>query len=292
MFGKKCEKFSLSRFKVLKSRSQEKKKLRATTFEYTYVNILSDFQTGGNLEDLLLDIEHLSHDLEQMQFENNRIYDEFGAQLLKADQAQPYRSEMNLILSFDGAKPTFTEEKNDTSREKSRINQCSSSVGSSNISQKSKDVVNNLETPSPKIPQAMNLLPNTLPYIKKSDKKPQTSPQSGSEPAMLDTNTSSKDSHPNRQIDSPIVAIPLPPPVPLSKDKSNAKSNGNTATVRRHFFRHNSSGIKIFVDKENVTEPERSSGSPERSASALQVPKQDGTDTQSDQSKGADSVRE
>lgn len=75
------------------------------------------FQTGGNLEDLLLDIEHLSDDIEKMQFENNRIYDDPNLMKNTNGAEQPYRSEMNLILSFDGSRSTFVEKSNENLEE-------------------------------------------------------------------------------------------------------------------------------------------------------------------------------
>lgn len=231
-----------------------------------------------------MDIEHLSNDLEQMQFENNRIYDEYGAQKHKADQNQSeYRSEMNLILSFDGAKPKFTEGKN----------QCGDHSGGSGS--KPSDVTAILETPPPKVPQAMDLLPNTLPYVKKVDYKPHTASPSNSKSSLSDTVAVNDADHtpPKDRIDGTVATIPKPPPLPIAKDKLTVTSNSSggqqaTATVRRHFFRHNSSGISIVVDKDNVNE--RSSSSPEFSANTLQVPKIDAPDPQTDKSNDVDKV--
>lgn len=183
-----------------------------------------------------------------MRFENNRIYDEFGAQRLKENVQQPYRSEMNLILSFDGAKPTFTEDKNDDQQE---------------MSAGPKDLSESLETPPPKVPFAMSLLPSTLPYIKNSDKQTPTSDMKT--PTPVDN---------IKQSDG--VAIPLPPNNHPTKDKSAAKSNnGKTATVRRHFFSHktNPSNIKIIVDdtKESSIE-EDSKHSPDKTMATLAIP--------------------
>lgn len=185
-----------------------------------------------------------------MRFENNRIYDEFGAHRLKDNVQQPYRSEMNLILSFDGAKPTFTEEKN--------VDQQETSVGS-------KDINESLETPPPKVPCAMSLLPSTLPYVKNSDKQ---TPMSDAKAITSAENIKQSDG----------VAIPLPPNNHPARDKNAAKAkNGKTATVRRHFFSHktNASNIKIIVDdtKESSIE-EDNKHSPDRTMATLAVPEE------------------
>lgn len=62
-------------------------------------------------------------------------------------QAKPYRSEMNLMLCFDGSNPPkIIPMENETNENTSAT-------------------VNKQDTPPPLIPNPMNLLPTTLPYI-------------------------------------------------------------------------------------------------------------------------------
>lgn len=182
-----------------------------------------------------MDIEHLSNDIEQMQFENNRIYDEFGAQKYKENQQQPYRSEMNLILSFDGSQPTFTEEKND--REPT---------------QDLKYIDDNLETPPPKIPLAMDLLPIPLPYVRKNEATDHPKSLSASTKCDIDgegnTDRGSTDTDENHTDTLPLPSMIVPP-----KDKIPPKpiNTGAIATVRRHFFPRKSSASKMSAEPDN-----------------------------------------
>lgn len=61
-------------------------------------------------------------------------------------QAKPYRSEMNLMLCFDGNNPKIIPIENET-------NETASATA------------NKQDTPPPLVPNPMNLLPTTLPYI-------------------------------------------------------------------------------------------------------------------------------
>lgn len=216
------------------------------------------------MEDLLLDIEHLSNDIEQMQFENNRIYDQPKFAKNIDPSQQPYRSEMNLILSFDGSKSTFVEERNENS---------------GNHVMPPKEFEENLETPPPKIPVPMELLPNTLPYIKKNDKDGISTTNKGVEDECGEQTE-------NTVTDGPMTRIPLPPAGISAKEKPNSKTNnGAIATVRRHFFpqKSNASKIKIIVDdsRDSVADEEHSS-SPECSTKPRQSIAEGTNDTQPD----------
>lgn len=118
-------------------------------------------QVGGNLDDLLQNIEHLSQDIIQIQNENQKITSKYSmttpsnekpvisttnSTLSTIQQAKPFRSEMNLMLSFDGNNPKIIPIENETNE-----------TTSTNA--------NKLDTPPPLIPNPMNLLPSTLPYI-------------------------------------------------------------------------------------------------------------------------------
>lgn len=169
------------------------------------------------MEDLLLDIEHLSNDIEQMQFENNRIYEQPKFPNNIDGMPHPYRSEMNLILSFDGSKSSFVEKKNVTSEEPS--------MTSTAYGEKS-------GTPPPKIPIAMELLPNTLPYVKKD--------------ATMTTNRSASDEN-----NALAEMIRKPLKIPVQENANDEK----TATVRRHFSPQKAGApeIKIIVHENKAS---------------------------------------
>ncbi|KAJ6649923.1 hypothetical protein Bhyg_05164 [Pseudolycoriella hygida] len=123
------------------------------------------FQIGGNLDDLLQNIEHLSQDIIQIQHENQKITSKYSMTPITTDratinttdstlstiqQAKPYRSEMNLMLCFDGSNPKIIPMENETNE----------TASSANASKQ--------DSPPPLVPNPMNLLPTTLPYIASS----------------------------------------------------------------------------------------------------------------------------
>ncbi|XP_037047807.1 uncharacterized protein LOC119082384 isoform X2 [Bradysia coprophila] len=126
-----------------------------------------NFQVGGNLDDLLQNIEHLSQDIVQMQQENQKITSKYN--LVKSEsekameiakdstgstiqhQSKPYRSEVNLMLCFDGSNQKIIPVENDGTDKTPLATE------------------NQLDTPPPYVPKPMNLLPTTLPYIASDD---------------------------------------------------------------------------------------------------------------------------
>lgn len=96
------------------------------------------------------DIQGLSKSVESMQLQSspqlNRIYENVTTSKHTAsDQSPPYRTEMSLVLSYDGNKSKYSTSQNSTK-----------SQGSD-------------QSPPPSIPKAMKLLPNKLQYAGKSD---------------------------------------------------------------------------------------------------------------------------
>lgn len=93
------------------------------------------------------DIEILSTDIQQMQKQNQQYHSHLSLNRLPTTsdsipkpksnllQNKPFRSEMNLMLSFDGDQPKITP------------------------------LVSIQDSPPPSVPNPMNLLPPTLPYI-------------------------------------------------------------------------------------------------------------------------------
>lgn len=126
------------------------------------------FQRGGNLEDLLQDIELLSSDIQQMQKQNQQYHSHLSLNRLPTSndtilkpnllQTKPFRSEMNLMLSFDGDQPKIT--------------------------------ISTQDSPPPTIPNPMNLLPPTLPYIGFKEEFTRPGPESAtpSDPVELKEN--------------------------------------------------------------------------------------------------------
>lgn len=121
-------------------------------------------QVGGNLDDLLQNIEHLSQDIIQIQEENQKITSKYnlvksvsdktteiattdttGSTILQ--QSKPYRSEVNLMLCCDGINQKIMPVENDHTDDTTLV------------------TANQLDTPPPYVPQPMNLLPATLPYV-------------------------------------------------------------------------------------------------------------------------------
>lgn len=82
-----------------------------------------------------------------MQMQKNPMYENVkSVKNSDSDQPHPYRTEMSLILSYNGNKSKYSTTKNIDKAQESDI-----------------------ETPPPNVPQAMKLLPNQLPYATKND---------------------------------------------------------------------------------------------------------------------------
>lgn len=84
----------------------------------------------------------------QMQPQSNRIYENVTTEKhTDADQSPPFRTEMSLVLSYDGNKSKYSTNRNSTKQQESDQSQ----------------------TPPPCVPMAMKLLPKKLPYTGQSD---------------------------------------------------------------------------------------------------------------------------
>lgn len=123
------------------------------------------------MDDLLLDIEHLTKDLTQMQLANTRYQsakdlsqptnDDWGT-----SSKPPYRSEMNLLLSFDGATPTITSVTPATEPEQPTIETKPTPPVPPNTPSLNST---HQDSPPPIVPAPMTLLPITLPYVEFHD---------------------------------------------------------------------------------------------------------------------------
>lgn len=82
-----------------------------------------------------------------MKMHKNQIYENVkSAKNTESDQSHPYRTEMSLILSYNGNKSKYSTNQNVDKAQESDV-----------------------DTPPPNVPQAMKLLPNKLPYAAKSE---------------------------------------------------------------------------------------------------------------------------
>lgn len=105
------------------------------------------FQTAGQLDAILHDIQGLSKGIESMKMHKNQIYENVKrAENTNSDQSHPYRTEMSLTLSYNGNKSKYSTNQNADRVQESEI-----------------------DTPPANVPQAMKLLPNKLPYASKSE---------------------------------------------------------------------------------------------------------------------------
>lgn len=132
------------------------------------LHFFPNLQTGGNLDDLLQDIELLSRDILNMQYENQKFhsqcdlnYDGSHPSLTEGmSKKPPYRSEMNLLLSFDGntQKITSVPPAALPAVVSPTMPPCPP------LQDLLQDLVQTQETPPPTLPQQMELLPPMLPY--------------------------------------------------------------------------------------------------------------------------------
>lgn len=180
------------------------------------------------MDDILHDIEDLSKDIEQMQFHHNEIYDGSDA-IVDTYNEQPYRTEMNLILSYDGHQSKFTEK---------------SQHQNSFVSESE-----NTDTPPPNVPHAMELLPNTLPYVIMENTNYAANESSAFDSKQMEKENTENDTYntnPDQNISKKINFV-------RSSDDNNKEQltpkirrNSNPiAVMRKHLFCRKSSALKI-----------------------------------------------
>lgn len=167
-----------------------------------------------------------------MQFHNNQIYES-----IRTDEMhQPFRTEMSVVLSYDGNRKKITEN-HQPSPPVLRSDTCIGTDGTN--------------SPMQTLPRAMKLLPNTLPYIKKDTLMASTS-QSDSNPDDMerenDENAAMQDANgeiTTRNVN--FVATPTTDDGNMKEDASTKGSKNATtiASMRKHFFGRKSSVAKI-----------------------------------------------
>lgn len=184
-------------------------------------------QSDVALDEILHDIEDLSKGIEHMQFHNNRIYE--GN---RGDEMQPpFRTEMSVILSYDGTQKKLVEKQQAVLVPRA----------DNNIATDGPD------TPTQTLPRAMKLLPPTLPYVKQdAPSSPTDSHQDKVERENHENNTVQDTS-----LDAPTKYVKcVQPPEKIDESVKDAPpkcaKNGNTMiSMRKHFFGRRSSVGKI-----------------------------------------------
>lgn len=178
------------------------------------------FQRGGNLDDLLQDIELLSTDIQQMQKQNQQYHSHLSLSRLTTSndtipkpksnllQNKPFRSEMNLMLSFDGDQPKITP------------------------------IVPSQDSPPPTMPNPMNLLPSTLPYIGFKEELTRASSSIAAPPDIVESKENGFTMIRRRLFtkknsithENPKIVVDKPPSG-LKRDDSNSSSSEPNAEV-------------------------------------------------------------
>lgn len=178
----------------------------------------------------MLDIEHLTKDLTQMQIDNTRKkqpkdLDESANDDWGNSSKPPYRSEMNLVLSFDGTNNTITSV---TAVEEPILLTSDPSNSSTPPPPPNTPSLNlsHQDSPPPVVPAPMVLLPVTLPYVEFQD---------------------------TRQV------VPDPPTISAQAGSNLGRMSSNFATIRRKFFTRKSSVSNDSTAAKTVSEVTSSS---------------------------------
>lgn len=155
----------------------------------------------------------------------NQIYENVeSAKNSDSDQSHPYRTEMSLILSYNGNKSKYTSTKN-----------------------ASNSLESDVETPPPNVPHAMKLLPNKLPYAIKSELfKPSQLSEQGN---VNIENSANEEILSKSQVSPSCVNNTVP--------NDDSSKNGRTSLVEPNNEKHSenqevaSNGDKTSSSKEN-----------------------------------------
>lgn len=139
----------------------------------------------------------------------------------------PYRSEMNLVLTFDGTKNTITSVAK--ADEPSSLSPDQQSVTPPPPPNTPSPNVTHQDSPPPVIPAPMLLLPDTLPYVEFQD---------------------------TRQI------VPDPPYSLPPSESSQGRRSSSFATIRRRFFNRKSSVSNESNEPKTVSDVNSSSSDP------------------------------
>lgn len=173
-----------------------------------------------------------------MQFHNNRIYEGGGID----EMQQPYRTEMSVVLSYNGNQKKVIERQELSSIP--RVDSCIATDGT--------------VTPTQTLPRAMKLLPNTLSYVKKDASTPPTSRSNPNQDAMErenDENAAVQDAN----VETTTKNVNFKPTTDKSDESAKdiltkcTKNTSTMASMRKHFFGRRSSVGKI-KRKDSITD--------------------------------------
>lgn len=104
------------------------------------------YQQKNEGQDKIHDVHGLTKGIEDIQLQNNKLYENMDA-INRNDSDHSFRTEMNLVLSYNGNKSKYTTQ---------------------NKQELDKTQDSDIDTPPPNFPQAMKLFPNKLAYTVKN----------------------------------------------------------------------------------------------------------------------------
>lgn len=160
-----------------------------------------------------------------MQFHNNRIYEDIRTN----ESQQPYRTEMSVVLSYDGNQKNAIEK------------QQSSAIAHGDNCNAGPD------TPTQTLPRAMKLLPNTLPYINMDASIPSTSQNDCNQDEMERENNENAAVQ-NANVEPIGKSVNFMPSTKGDESAIDAATNSATnASTRKTFF-----GRKSSVDSRKI----------------------------------------
>ncbi|XP_075145834.1 uncharacterized protein LOC142220534 isoform X2 [Haematobia irritans] len=129
---------------------------------------------SANLESILNDIEAISEDILAIQLEKSRSRENLAGKAAKAitkanaplqqnnKNSKPYRSEMNLLLTYDGDNPTIIQAHPSTNLNKSSTE----NPGDNGTGRRTRSLErDHTDSPSPNIPDPMQPFPDNRKYI-------------------------------------------------------------------------------------------------------------------------------
>lgn len=164
-----------------------------------------------------------------MQIDNSRKqqprdYEESGNDDWGNCMKPPYRSEMNLVLTFDGTNNTITSVS--TNEDPIVLTPETNSITPPPPPNTPSPNISHQDSPPPIVPAPMLLLPDTLPYVEFQD---------------------------TRQV------VPDPPSALPPSGSSQARKSSNFATIRKKFFTRKSSVSNDSSDPKPISEVHSSS---------------------------------
>lgn len=181
-----------------------------------------------------------------MQFHNNRIYEDSRANELQ----QPYRTEMSVVLSYDGNQKNAIEKQQSSAV--TQVDNCNAGP----------------DTPTQTLPRAMKLLPNTLPYINMDASIPSTSRSECKQDEMERENDENAAVQ-NANVEPTGKNVNFMPTTKSDESANDAATNSaKNAPTRKSFFGRKPSVGRIkrkdSIMDATITEPDTENASDEK----------------------------